>query len=190
MTDRGAVATARAVGERLVDDIRRVDLADILRLPELDMPDRRTAVKETGAALQRLPDRDLAVLAEAIRQLPKRVAELEPIKVPRDAPIPDRVVDAVPFLERERRTSPLILTIAVVSVVGLVVFGLVMTARRAAMRADEVRRRETALDEMTVADALAPGGPTTSLGDSAPATAAPGTSGTTTDQPGMEDQGV
>ncbi|HYM84715.1 MAG TPA: hypothetical protein VEY67_11240, partial [Candidatus Dormibacteraeota bacterium] len=94
MTDRGAVATARAVGERLADDIRRMHLADILRLPELELPDRKDAVKETGAALRRLPDRDLSVLAEAMRGLPRKVRSMEPITVPHDAPIPDRVVDA------------------------------------------------------------------------------------------------
>ncbi len=173
MTDRGAVATARAVGERLADDIRHADLADILRLPELELPDRRAAIHETREALQGLPDRDVAVLAEALRELPRRVAGMEPIRVPRDAPIPDRLVEAMPFLERERRTSPIVLTIAVVSIVGLVMLGLAMTFRRV------VRETQPELDDelgMASSDAaLAPGGGTTSLAASGTATDAAGT---------------
>ncbi len=154
MSDRGAVATARTVGERLAEDIRRGDLSDILHLPELELPDRRAAVRETEATLQRLSDRDLAVFVEAVRELPRRVAGLEPIKVPHDAPIPDRVVEAIPFLERERRTSPVILTIAVVSVVSIVVAGLVMTMRRTMLR--PVSSEEA---HAPIADSLSAGDP-------------------------------
>ncbi len=180
MGDRGAVATARTVGERRAEAIRRGDLNDILRLPELELPDRGAAVRETGAALQRLSDRELAVLVEAIRDLPRRVAGLEPIKVSRDAPIPDRVVEAMPFLERERRTSPLVLTIAVVSVVGILVAGLVMTMRRTMVRPVTAEEGQAGMSgapssgEPNMAHAapdLAPDGGTTSMSGSAAAIA-------------------
>ena len=161
MTDRGAIATARAVGERLADDIRHGDLADILRLPELELPDRR-AISETGAILQRLPERDLAVLAEALRELPRRVGSMEAITVPHDAPIPDRLVEAVPFLERERRTSPLVLTIAVISVVGFVCLGLVLTARRLAVRTEATGPEAGAAGLPYSSEGLVPTGGTSS----------------------------
>jgi hypothetical protein len=177
MTDRGAVATARAVGERLADDLKRGDIAAILRLPELELPDRRAAIKETEAVLERLPERDLAVLAEAFRELPRRLGAMEPITVPHDAPIPDRLVDAVPFLERERRQSPLVLTIAVVSIVGLVAFGLLMTMRRMSARP-------------TSGADLAPGGGTSSLAGSGTAMDPPGTGPTTSSTTRPEEEGV
>lgn len=177
MSDRGAVATARAVGERLADDIKRGDLADILRLPELELPDRRAAIRETEAVLQRLPERDLAVLAEAFRELPRRIGAMEPITVAHDAPIPDRLVDAMPFLERERRTSPLVLTVAVVSIVGFLAVGLLLTMRRMSARPS------------SGAD-LRPGGGTTSLSESGAAMDPAGTGPAATTMIRPEEEGV
>jgi hypothetical protein len=162
MTDRGAAATVRAAGERLVDEMARGDLGETLRLPELELSGASGAVKQAATAIRRLPDEDLGAVAQTIRRLPERAPRLEPIGVPRDSPIPGRLIEVSPFLERERPGRWPLLVGAAVIATSLVTIGLVMAAWRLMPRPG--RRVTSEQADPSEGDAPVPGG-TDPLGD-------------------------
>jgi hypothetical protein len=109
-----------------------------LQLPRVTIPDDLPApVRE---AVARLPEVEFERVAEAIRRLPERIPEMirdiEPIKVPSDAPIPERLVEAVPILERQRDRRPWFIGLGLLAIVG----GIALVAGVAGM----MRRRRAA----------------------------------------------